>query len=161
MYRLLVDFDLVSPPLDLPNLRPPPAPPPDSKSFLVSLTVSGAGNSLSFTPKRRPADGRFWEDFFALLGGCLGEAGCLGDADCLGEGCLPPPVFCFTVVETDVDLAVERLLGVVVAFFSTSTRESLTRAGEEWSTLRTGGVLSLSRGGNGGGLSCGGGPDAW
>ena len=113
--------------------------------------MSGAGNSLSFTPKRRPADGLFWEDFFAF-GGCLGEAGCLGDAGCLGEGCLAA-VFCFTV-EADVGFAADRLLGVV-AFFSTRTRESLTRAGDEWSTFRTGGVLSLSRGGNGGGtLKC-------
>ena len=151
-----MDLDLVSPPLGFPNLRPPP-PPPDSKSFLVSLTVSGAGNSLSLTPNRRPAEGRFWEDFFAL-GGCLGESACLGEAGCLGEGCLPA-VLGFAG-EDSVDFAVDLPLGAV-AFFSTNTRESLTRAGDEWSTLRTGGVLSLSRGGNGGGLSCGGGPDAW
>lgn len=87
VYRLLVDLDLVSPLVVLlPNRRLPPPEFADSKSFLVSLTVSGAGSSLSVTPKRTPAEGRGWEDFFVLVG-CLAGllVGCLAG---LLVGCL-------------------------------------------------------------------------
>ena len=57
VYRLEVDFDLVSPLDDLTRLVGDSS---DSNSFLVSFTVSGAGNSLFLTPNKTPADGGFW-----------------------------------------------------------------------------------------------------
>ena len=53
-YRLEVDFALVRPPALVPALLPPEEF--DSNNFLVSFTMSGAGNSLSFTPNKTPLE---------------------------------------------------------------------------------------------------------
>ena len=49
-----MDLDLVRTPAFVPALLPPEEF--DSNNFLVSFTISGAGNSLSFTPNKTPVD---------------------------------------------------------------------------------------------------------
>ena len=55
LYRLEVDLAFVIPDL-APNFREEPDPDPASKSFLVCLTMSGAGSSLSLTPNSTPVE---------------------------------------------------------------------------------------------------------
>ena len=55
LYKLDVDLAFVIPDL-APNLRPVPEPGLASNSFLVCLTMSGAGSSLSLTPNSTPVE---------------------------------------------------------------------------------------------------------
>ena len=55
LYRLEVDLALVIPDF-APNFLEEPGPDPASKSFLVCLTMSGAGSSLSLTPNITPVE---------------------------------------------------------------------------------------------------------
>lgn len=137
VYRLEVDFDLVSPPPDLPLYRlPPPPPATPSNSFLVSLTVSGAGSSFSLIPNKTPAEGLFWVGFFAFEG-CFGlDTPALVTPDGFGCGGSKGG-----------------------ASFSAIIMLSFTRAGVLFNTACTGGTSGFSLGGKGGGLSDGGGLD--
>ena len=135
-YRLDVDLALVSPGLDPPD--------PYSNNFLVCFTISGAGSSLSLTPNNTPVDAllepgpfAFTDDFglMLLLLLLLDPAAAVGlngfgcvKCDSLGGGC-----------------------------FSAMITLSLTRAGLCDKTLWTLGLSLVSLGGNGGGLSLGGG----
>jgi hypothetical protein len=67
VYKLEVDLDLVRPPPD--SFRGDLAPPLllPSNNFLVSLTVSGAGSSRSFTPNNNPAETGFIDGCLAVV----------------------------------------------------------------------------------------------
>lgn len=135
VYRLDVDFDLVKPPPDLPLYRLlPPEPLFASNSFLVSLTVSGAGSSFSLIPNKTPAEGLFWVGFFAF------------------EGCFGLVTAAFVTLE---GFGCSGIKGG--ASFSAMIMLSFTSAGVLFSTACTGGMSGFSLGGRGGGLSDGGG----
>jgi len=137
VYRLDVDFDLVKPPPDRPlNRLLAPEPVFASNNFLVSLTVSGAGSSFSLIPNKTPAEGLFWVGFFAF------------------EGCFGLVTAAFVTLE---GFGCSGIKGG--ASFSAIIMLSFTRAGVLFSTACTGGVSGFSLGGNGGGLSDGGGLD--
>ena len=136
LYRLEVDLAFVIPDL-APNFREEPGPDPASKSFLVCLTISGAGSSLSLTPNRTPVE--------ALLEGSV-----LAPAAAL----TPPLAAGFVLLTAALGLGLGGDWGCL--FFSAMTIESLTSAGFWLRTPWTRGV-SRSRGGRGGGLSQGGG----
>ena len=54
------------------NLRPVPEPELVSNNFLVCLTISGAGSSLSLTPNRTLVEALLEGRVFALVGCCFG-----------------------------------------------------------------------------------------
>jgi len=104
-----------------------------SNSFRVSLTVSGAGSSLSFTPKRRPVEGP--------LGANLGAPGAY-----LGLGCEDVGL-CSCACGTE---------GMGGPGFSAIITKSFTRAGAVFNTRFTLLTSDFSLGGKGGGDSLGG-----
>ncbi len=142
--------------MDLDLVRPPPpdnflgdlAPPLllASNNFLVSLTVSGAGNSRSLTPNNNPADTGF-------IGGAFVGAGVIIVSDPNATLCRPGrPITEAAVGLEDLRAATDCLASRAADFLAGRTGEpvaaatplviwifSLTRAGLEESTWFTGG----------------------
>ena len=142
--------------MDLDLVRPPPpdnflgdlAPPLllASNNFLVSLTVSGAGNSRSLTPNNNPADTGF-------IGGAFVGAGVIIVSEPNATLCRPGrPITEAAVGLEDLRAATDCLANSAADFLAGSTGEpvaaatplvicifSLTKAGLEESTWFTGG----------------------
>lgn len=160
VYRLEVDLDLVRPPPEsfLGDLAPPLLF--ASNNFLVSLTVSGAGNSRSLTPNNNPAETGFIEGCLAVIAGPVPAK--------LPTLCLPVRAVPDAGLK-DLNAATDCLANNAADFFAGKIGElftvgdismfSLTRAGVEESTWFTGGGGGStldSLGGRGGGDTLGG-----